>query len=59
VIVVLLMLFTFAGMSTATTYTAANVKGSYSFLVNGYGGTTFESAYVGLFTFDDVNTVTG
>jgi hypothetical protein len=53
------MLFTFAGMSAATTYTAANVKGSYSFLVNGYGGTTFESAYVGLFTFDDVNTVTG
>jgi hypothetical protein len=59
VIVVLLMLFTFAGMSAATTYTAANVKGSYSFLVNGYGGTTFESAYVGLFTFDGVNTVTG
>jgi VCBS repeat-containing protein len=53
------MLFTFAGMSAATTYTAANVKGSYSVLVNGYGGTTFESAYVGLFTFDGVNTVTG
>jgi VCBS repeat-containing protein len=53
------MLFTFAGMSAATTYTAANVKGSYSVLVNGYGGTTLESAYVGLFTFDGVNTVTG
>jgi hypothetical protein len=53
------MLFTFAGMSAATTYTAANVKGSYSLLVNGYGGTTFESAYVGLFTFDGVNTVSG
>lgn len=53
------MLFTFAGVSAATTYTAANVKGSYSVLVNGYGGTTFESAYVGIFTFDGVNTVTG
>jgi hypothetical protein len=59
VVVVLLMLFTFAGKSAATTYTAANVKGSYSLLVNGYGGTTLESAYVGIFTFDGVSTVTG
>jgi hypothetical protein len=59
VVVVVLMLFTFAGMSAATTYTAANVKGSYSFLLNGYGGTTLESASVGIFTFDGVNTVTG
>jgi hypothetical protein len=58
VVVVLLMLFTFAGMSAATTYTAANVKGSYSLLANAYGGAP-EQAYVGMLTFDGVNTVTG
>ncbi len=60
VIVVLLMLFTFAGMSAATTYTAANVKGSYSILANVYGGAlSSQSAAVGIFTFDGVSAVTG
>jgi hypothetical protein len=54
------MLFTFAGMSAATTYTAANVKGSYSLLANVYGGElSSQSAAVGIFTFDGVNKVTG
>jgi hypothetical protein len=60
VVVVLLMLFTFAGVSAATTYTAANVKGSYSLLANVYGGTlSSQSAAVGIFTFDGVSAVTG
>jgi hypothetical protein len=54
------MLFTFAGMSAATTYTAANVKGSYSLLVNAYGGSSSsQGAAVGIFNFDGVNKVTG
>ena len=60
VIVVLLMLFTFAGISAATTYTAANVKGSYSLLANAYGGaSTSQAAAVGIFNFDGVSAVTG
>jgi hypothetical protein len=60
VIVVLLMLFTFAGMSAATTYTAANVKGSYSLLATVYGGAlSSQSAAVGIFNFDGVSAVTG
>jgi hypothetical protein len=55
------MLFTFAGMSAATTYTAANVKGSYSLLANVYGGgvSISQAAGVGIFTFDGVSAVTG
>jgi hypothetical protein len=54
------MLVTFAGMSAATTYTAANLKGSYSLLVNAYGGASIgEAAAVGIFTFDGVSAVTG
>lgn len=57
----MLMLFTFAGMSAATTYTAANVKGSYSLLANAYGGgaSVSQGAAVGIFTFDGVSAVTG
>jgi hypothetical protein len=59
-VVVLLMLFTFGGMSAATTYTAANVKGSYSLLVNAYGGaSSSQGAAVGIFNFDGVKAVTG
>jgi hypothetical protein len=54
------MLFTFAGMSAATTYTAANVKGSYSLLANAYGGeSSSQAAAVGIFNFDGVSAVTG
>jgi len=61
VVAVLLVLFTFAGMSAATTYTAANVKGSYSILVNAYGGgaSVGEGAAVGILNFDGVSAVTG
>lgn len=60
VVAVLLMLFTFAGMSAATTYTAANVKGYYSILANVYGGAlSSQSAAVGIFHFDGISAVTG
>jgi hypothetical protein len=56
----LLMLLAFASVSAAgTTYTAANVKGSYSVLMNGYSGASSETAWLGIFNFDGVSAVSG
>ncbi len=61
VLVVLLMLLAFANISSAaTTYTAANVKGSYSLLLNGWNVPPGdESAGLGLLNFDGVSAVSG
>ncbi len=60
VLVVLFMLIAFANISTAlTTYTATNVKGSYSVLMNGYSGASSETAWLGILNFDGVSTVSG
>ena len=60
VLVLLLMLLTFANISVAaTTYSAANVRGSYSVLMNGYSGSSSETAWLGMFNFDGINAVSG
>jgi hypothetical protein len=58
-LIVLLSLFALANISAAATYTAANVKGSYSVLINGYGGQASETAWIGLLRFDGVSAVSG
>lgn len=59
VLVVLLALLAFTNIAAATTYSAANVKGSYSVLTNGYSGAASETAWLGIFNFDGVSAVTG
>ena len=59
VLVVLLALLAFTNIAAATTYSAANVKGSYSVLMNGYSGAASETAWLGIFNFDGVSAVTG
>lgn len=59
VLVVLLALLAFTNIAAATTYTAANVRGSYSVLMNGYSGGSSETAWLGIFNFDGVSAVTG
>jgi hypothetical protein len=59
VLVVLLALLAFTNIAAATTYTTANVKGSYSVLMNGYSGAASETAWLGIFNFDGVSAVTG
>ncbi len=60
VLVILLTLLAFAHISAAaTTYTPANVKGSYSVLMNGYSGSSSETAWLGMFNFDGVSAVSG
>jgi hypothetical protein len=60
VLAVLLALFALANTSAAvTTYSAANVKGSYSVLMNGYSGASSELAWLGIFNFDGIGTVSG
>jgi hypothetical protein len=58
-LVVLLILFTFTNISAAAIYTAANVKGSYSFLTNRWntpsGG---QGAEIGILNFDGAGAVT-
>ncbi len=59
-LVIPLMLLGFANISAAvTTYTAANVKGSYSVLMNGYSGASSETAWLGIFNFDGAGAVSG
>ena len=59
VLVILLTLFTFTNISAAATYSAANVKGGYSFLLNRWntpsGG---QGAEIGILNFDGVSAVT-
>ncbi len=62
VLIVLLALFTLTNIATAkaVTYTAANVKGSYSFLMNKWqvpGGS--QGAILGILSFDGVSVVSG
>ena len=57
--VLLLMLFALTNISAAVTYTPANVKGSYSVLVNAYSGAASEQAWLGIFNFDGVSAVSG
>jgi len=60
VLVVLLTLFAFADIAAAATkYTAANVKGSYSVVMNGYSGAASETAWLGIFNFDGIGAVSG
>jgi hypothetical protein len=59
-LVVLLLLLAFANISVAaTTYSAANVRGSYSILMNGYSGSSSETAWLGMFNFDGISAVSG
>jgi hypothetical protein len=58
-LVVLLMLFALTNISVAVTYTAANVKGSYSALVNAYSGAASEQAWLGILNFDGISAVSG
>lgn len=54
------MLLVFVNVSAAATkYTAANVKGSYSVLLNGYSGSSSETAWLGILSFDGISTVSG
>jgi hypothetical protein len=59
VLVVLLTLFALTNISAAATYTAANVKGSYSALVNAYSGAASEQAWLGILNFDGIGAVSG
>ena len=59
VLVLLVALLAFTSVAGATTYTAANVKGSYSVLMNGYSGAASETAWLGIFNFDGVSAVSG
>jgi hypothetical protein len=60
-IIALLMLFAFANASAALTkYTAANVKGGYSFLLNKWPGPTSpDGAVLGRLNFDGASAVSG
>ncbi len=58
-LVELLMLFALTSISGAVTYTAANVKGSYSALVNAYSGAASEQAWLGILNFDGISAVSG
>ena len=59
-LVVLLMSFALANISAAATYTAANVKGSYSLLLNRWNGSTGDSfGLLGVVNFDGLSAVSG